>query len=106
MRTATSPAAIGGEGGTGLVGRSVPKSGASGAALAARLLSARCPQQRQPFLEQFFELRNGPTFEQHVPVGANSLHVLVFRVGSVHQPGLHAATALPYRRDICLDREG
>ena len=50
MRRATSPAAVGG-GGTGLVGRGVLEPGASGGALAARLLSARCPQQSQSFLE-------------------------------------------------------
>jgi len=35
----------------GLVGKSVLEPGTSGGALAARLLSARCPQQRQSFLE-------------------------------------------------------
>ena len=59
---------------------SVRDGGAGGGsgALLARGLAPGGPQQREPFLKQFFQLGDAAAFQQHVPVGAGDLDRLVF----------------------------
>src|SRR3954466_12641642 len=73
---------------------------ASGRTAAAR------PDLLQALVEDVFKFCDGPTLEEHVPVRARRLGLLLLRLIAVDQPR-HAAVelALPGHRDLGVDSE-
>src|SRR6266568_5026901 len=70
--------------------------------------SAASPAQfLQSLGQQFLQLRDGPPFQQHVPVGARRLRLLLLRLGPVDQFRHRAVQpAFPGRGDLGIVGEG
>src|SRR5687767_924014 len=69
-------------------------------------LAATGPDLLEALLEDVLQLRDGAALQQHVPVGARGLDLLLLRLRAVDQPGDAAVElALPGDRDLGVDRE-